>query len=620
MNMKQKLFLSVIFVSFFSQQIWASPMPPSVTTPREDEAIWNKYCGGNRVSSEAPKPNYKEPEVIMAVKKMAMVAPLSYYFYSGPLYAYDLRVPKTKDLVDVPQDFPQVAEVKNGKKNAHAFMTVLCGEFRDRPSLIKEKVRWVLKMQTLPDAPQKTVNLNHELWSQMSAHSYNNYIGNTRAIFGAKQAENIKQSLRSQIGKYNEDYPVEPFTVCETKFIFKKFVETKSQFSPQNDGFKKYKAEYNRFKDRCPKADLDYFYDFRGDSNFKPNSPESNAMIWYSSSIANSCIRKDGKMILKDSMKDKFSDQEICEKYFTEPFKYRWSAARAGLATWLFHEGKHDSIFSNSRSAVTIIPNQKPFVGPFGFKMPSSDYFDEEMIMYKNAQGEYVAWDDNQNKEVVLTATQVAEKQKIIDAKKTELEEKKKNADIVQFDFLKDWEQNRAEFWNRADIGFNSIVGFGKESAGRAPNKELAFERLRNAVNRHTDWYASRYDDGLGTVREQAYSPFVASSYEMSASNSFTSPGVTVNSPSDGCKHWMFVFKLKNNQWYNTQSIVNKVPVDFNRDWFDETSLGTNHLADSEHALDRLGTALEGEMDSILYLHNLETDGAVNAKCGADQM
>ena len=625
MNMKQKLFLSIVLVNFYYVQGMAqaqvvSAMPPAVTSLAEDAAIWNKYCGGNRASSEIPKPNYKEAEVIMAAKKLAMVAPLSYYFYSGPLYAYDLRVAKTKDLVDVPQDFPQIAEVKNGKKNAHAFLTVLCGEFRDRPSLIKEKIRWVLKMYTLPDAPQKTVNLNHELWSQMSAHSYANYIGNTRLIFAAKQAENIKQSLRTQMGKYNEDYPVEPFSVCETKFIFKKFVETKSQFSVQNDGFKKYKAEYNRFKDRCPRADLDYFYDFRGDSNFKPNSPESNAMIWYSSSISNSCIRINGKMVLKDSVKDKFSDPNICEKYFTEPFKYRWSAARAGLATWLFHETKHDDIFSNSRSAVIIIPNQKPFAGPFAFKTPFNEYFDEEMIMYKNTKGEYVAWDDDKNKEVVLTAEQIAEKQKIIEIKKVEIEEKKKIGDIAQFDFMKEWTQNQTEFWNRPDIGFNSLVGFGEGFGKATANKELAFERLRNAVNRHTDWYASRYDDGLGTVREQAYSPFVASSYEMSASNSFTSPGVTVNSPSDGCKHWMFVFKLKNNQWYNTSSIVNKVPVDFNKDWFDETSLGTNHLADSEHALDRLGTALEGEMDAILYLHNIETDGAVNAKCGAEQM
>ena len=61
---------------------------------------------------------------------------------------------------------------------------------------------------------------------------------------------------------------------------------------------------------------------------------------------------------------------------------------------------------------------------------------------------------------------------------------------------------------------------------------------------------------------------------------------------------------------------MGSTPFDFNRHWFDETSLGTNGLADSEHALDRLGTALEGEMDSILYLHNLTTGGEVDPTCG----
>ena len=39
--------------------------------------------------------------------------------------------------------------------------------------------------------------------------------------------------------------------------------------------------------------------------------------------------------------------------------------------------------------------------------------------------------------------------------------------------------------------------------------------------------------------------------------------------------------------------------------WFDETSFGTTGLAKNEHAWDRLGTAMEGEYDSIVYLHNI---------------
>lgn len=539
-------------------------MPPKETTTFQDEKIWQKYCQGERQSSEIPKPNYTDSEVRSAVAKLAMVAPLSYYFYSGPLYIYQLKNSETKELVDPPSDFPNVPEVKNGKKNANAFLTVLCGEFRDRPTLIKNKINWVLRMRTLPVTPQKVVNLNHELWSQMSAHSYTKYIRNTRAIFTAKQFELDAKHMRANIGQYSEQLPVEPFTICETKFIFKKYVETDSLFSAMNKGLDKYRKEYTKFKSRCPKDDLAYFYDFRGDSNFKPNSPESNGMIWFSTSIANSCVRKEGKLVLNDTMKDKFTDPDICEKYFTSPFSYRWSAARAGLATWLLHDSKYNDIFANQKSNLTIVPHLEPNIKPFGFMM-------------------------------------------------------KENSTAVVYDYFQNWQEKQNEFWLRPDLGFNEIVGFSGARSADAKT-ELAFERLRDAVNRHTDWYASAYDDGLGKVRDQAYSPFVASSYEMSASDGFTSPGVTVNSPADGCKHWMFVFKLKADQWYTTKSVMDKKPIDFNHNWFDETSLGTNHLADSEHALDRLGTALEGEMDSILYLHNITRYSEIDANCGHEMM
>jgi hypothetical protein len=90
-----------------------------------------------------------------------------------------------------------------------------------------------------------------------------------------------------------------------------------------------------------------------------------------------------------------------------------------------------------------------------------------------------------------------------------------------------------------------------------------------------------------------------------------------VNSHADGCKHWIFVFKIRRDRWYSSRSIEQGQKIDFNRDWLDETSLGTNSLADRERALNRLGTALEGELDSILYLNNISQQGEIRDKCGS---
>jgi hypothetical protein len=714
-----------IFLHFGSAL--ASEMPPTTTTPHQDETIWKEYCGSvPRNSTQIPIPNYASSKVQSIVKKLTMISPFSYYFYSGPMYAYNLKV--GKEQVNVPANFPDVPEIHNGKKNAHAFLTILCGEFRDRPSLIEAKINWVRKMYTMPITPQKPINPKLDLWPQVSAQSYKSFIANSRAIFSAKQTFLRKTNQSALIGntkkaKYDEDQPVEPFSVCETKFIFKRYVEQNAMFggamdfdewgktnalestgrsiastADPNDGMSDaqsacvagggtldfcmsspapgvasmpimppgptvdegdefedsdedvvqakqtakqmakplqvYLKAYAKFagignqnknKRQCADNDVDYFYDFRGDSNFKPNSPESNGMIWYSSSITSACLRKDGKFILKDKAKERFAaDPDICEKYFKEPFKYRWSAARAGLATWIMHDKTYDDHFAESGDNVTVYPHLDPMNKPFGFKMVEQDQplYPFYSTLDKNQQGQVIGWDDD-GKEKVLEGAELAEamkgeEQAIADYAKYKAEWEAKQAnkpkDEVLYNWMPKFAENHPEFWKRKDLGFSEIAGFYKDS--KFQDKELAFERLRDSVNRHTDWYASAYDDGSGTLRDQAYSPFVASSYEMSASDGFTSPGVTVSSPADGCKHWMFVFKLKKDQWYNTQSIRSKTPIDFNRHWFDETSLGTNGLADSERALDRLGTALEGEMDSILYIHNITTSGKVDNKCG----
>ncbi len=545
-------------------------LPPVNSSADQQEKIWNDYCVGVRNSVEVPVPNYKNAQVISAAKKLALVEPQSFYFYSGPLYAYGLK--NGKALVEPPSSFPSnIPQTDEGHKNAHVFLTLLCGEFRDRPTLIKEKIKWVTQMNKLTVKSQVPINLKTDhLWKSMSAESYQFYINNSVKIYNMKKR--MQASLETtgaddkiqgpvKMGIYQEESPVEPYTICETKYIFHKYVIPQKNFDSDTT-YAQYRNDYKRFKDKsnfCSAEDKDYLYDFRGDSNFKPNSPESNGMIWYSSTISNSCMRSaDGQIILKESVKEKFSaNPNICQDYFTAPFAHRWSAARAGLATWLFHSRELDSLFADSEDNVTVYPS------------------------YSNLG---MAFDHSGR------------------------EDKPK--------FLPEFLNNQTEYWKRNDLGFNTITGLGTNH----PDKGLAFERLRNSVNRHTDWYASGYDDkvsGPDKIKTQAYSPFVASSFEMQASDGFTSPGVTVNSPADGCKHWMFVFKIKRDQWYSSRSIAEGKKVDFNRNWFDETSLGTNHLADSERALDRLGTALEGELDSIMYLNNISQTKGIQDKCGS---
>jgi hypothetical protein len=520
---KAKILLipAMTFLSTVSfAQIATPPAIPAGLAP----ASWSDYC---RMEGSSPVGNMKNVDVKEAHKVLTMVenhkvdkkkGSFSYYFYAGPVKAHGLK--------------------KGVDNNPDLFISLLCGEFKDRPTMIREKLQWVHRLYLLPKTQQTIIDVKKPLWSQVSAHSYQPYLQYSADLWQSR----FNGISKVQLGNYSVDEPVLGQLMCETKMIFVNYVSRGKSFTSLVDHEADF-AKFSKVPGNCTKEEMDNYYDFRGDSNFKPNSPESNGMIWYSSAITSNCeVSRKAKAGQKGP---KILTDENCKAYFEAPFASRWSAARAGLGTWILRSKEADSVFASEGSATTIL-SAPDFSKPFEYDIGSGP------------------------------------SSKLIEG----------------------W--NLAS-WSLGDMGFNKLIGL---SAG-ALDLGLAYERLRDAVNRHTDWYSSGFDDRNGMAKSEAYSPFVASSYEMSQSDQFTAPGVTVNSPADGFKHWMFVFKVHKNNWYNTHSLRDRKPVNFDFQWFDETSFGTNHLAKKERAWDRLGSPLEGEYDSILYLHNIHQHGVV---------
>lgn len=450
-----------------------------------------------------------------------------YYFYSSIKKIYKLN-----DSVPANAPAGTVAE-------AHQFITQLCGEFRDRASMIEAKIKWVNNLFILPKTKQnQTIDPTKNIWSQVSAESYSPYLQLSRTLWEARRSG---QERYIQVGDNQVDNPVRGTTVCETKYIFANYISQNKQF----DDLASFNKGYEGYKVNCPSADLVDYYDFRGDSNFKHYSPESNGMIWYATSLAAACK---SATEVKPNVKNYTSSD--CENYFKRPFYYRYNAARAGLATWLFRDDKYTDTFSAQGKMVAIYPHNRPELAPLGF-----------------------SFDFNSTDEI--------------------------------YELGAPW-LSLPGAWNTPDIGFNMLTGLGDKKV----DLNSAYTRIRDAVDRHTDWYNSGFNDKNGVAKNQAYSPFVASSYEMSASDGFTSCGTTVQCPPDGLKRWMFVFRIKPQNWYTPARILNNEPVNFDTMWFDETSFGRSSLADGEKAWDRLGTAIEGEFDSILYLINVNDGGS----------
>lgn len=522
-----------------------------------NETIWKKYCIAKAADSvEIPKVNYSNSLVKSAAGVLNKIAPKSFYNYSAVIKAYGL-----KGGVNGPA--PATADAPAGTTNAtHNFLVTLCGEFRDRATMVEAKLKWITQTNKLPvKDSSKPIDLSKNIWMQMTASQYAPYIEISEQIFLLKRADEAKKGnefINFEKSKVQEDieFPVNGQTVCETKFIFAELL--KKNVKKVTD-YAAYKVKYDKFEAKCSEDDKNYLHVFRGDSNFKSYSPESNGMIWQGKSLAANC--KTLSTAVADENLNTITTDSDCKKYFKSPFLNRWGSARSAVGTWMLRDPKHDAVFADDKKQTFMIFRRSAEPSPYSFKFTQ---------------------DPNES----------------------------------YSDFIAGWD------WKKADMGFNAI-------AAKMPNPhDFKYNRLRDAVNRHTQWFASGIYDNSVVEREliiknsepieykqhvvDNYSPFVASSYVMKASDSFTSPEYSMSIEGDGRKHWMYIFRVHKDNWYTPLSVKNNVAVNFDKHWLDETSFGTNKLADEERAFDRMGTPMEAELDSIIYLHNIEVGGKIS--------
>ncbi len=520
----------------------------------ENKQLWQEYCVGDSTAADIPRFRYENPNPMVqkAVENIKKVSDKSYFLYTEVEEVYGLRELGSKKDSKKPLIKPAYEIPAGVSLLSNAYLVILCGEFRDRATMIQEKLNWIANLYKLPTQPQSSfgsIDPEKSPWSQMSAHSYSAFLQFSRALWFARQP----QTPAVNLGTFSVRGAVEGMSVCQMKYIFTKYIHPGVAF----DSISSYETGFADFKTKCSTDDVSDYYSFRGDTNFKPYSPEGNAMLFRGRFMASLC-----KNPSQTKKPDIVSDAD-CKSYYTSPFQSRWAAARAGLAAWMFYDPKHESVFSNTKSQLTMFLHFDGANRPLNFATGTS-----------------------------------AEDPSV--------------GSIHEKNFSSDWlKQIQNGDYQMNDIGFNKFVKMGASDM----NSQLAYTRIKNAVDRHTDWYTSGYND-LKTKRSgtQAYSPFVASSYEMYESNGFVNCGITIPcipSEHDDRKHWMFVFRVKGENWYRTQDLQKARPIDFSRMWFDETSFGTTGLAIKEHAWDRLGTAVEGEYDSILYLHNITTSGTV---------
>lgn len=445
-------------------------------------------------------------------------------------------------------------------KRVRNFIRVLVGEHRDNPELLEARLDTIINGQVYAGPNEvEEFDLDENLFAQITYPAY----VKLQNVMEEMHRHRTQQNRHDNDGfnyNFGEDghssnrveKSVPPTTHCEMKFIFSHYlVANAPDVEPAV-----YEEEYATYKEEsCTEDDLGWMYNFRGHKNFMPLWFESNAFVWSS--------RRGGKALAARRGGD----------YYLHPFAERYHRSRQAWGAYLLYRDEdHEALRAASESGggpILYITDQDANEdGIADYKL-----FDQEGCGDNGLGGS--SPDENCN---------MVDWQTAADTETTT-------------DVIAGYEKDR--HYGDPDMGFFQLVdGFDRRMA-----------RFNQALDRHTNWGPTGYymvdaspeDADPEDIRYiGAYSPVVACSYDISASNGFASGDYpTTPEFESGHTKWMYVMKFRAEHYYDEAAMKEGRQMNFDTDYFNETSLSNDYYV--ERALDRFGWVPGSDLHANIY-------------------
>ncbi|MCA9622102.1 MAG: hypothetical protein KC731_23925, partial [Myxococcales bacterium] len=514
---------------------------PDLSTPVQYENPWCTYADAPPYVASV---NWEHPDVQAL---MAALTPgfRSVFSYSEWKVAYGLE----KDNVGTDAD---IAAAK-----ARNFMRVLCGEHRDYPDLLAQKLE-AIAQHTTAAGPGELQTVDHQanLFDQLTYPAYVKLVNVMGTMHSARSQAGSLDGYHYGFQTYGHgsrrvDHSVPPFTHCEMRFVFEHYLKAGS---PSSVVPSQYEAAYASYKQNvCTSDDLAYMYNFRGHVNLQPLWLESNAFVHNSRRARGAEISTGAR----DS--------------YLRPFASRYTRSKQLLATYLFYrDADHGQMIQASEWGG----------GP---------------ILYVTDQDQ-----DGDGLSDYRLFTQLG-----CGDQGVGLSVPSQNCNMV--DWSTAWSTpstlGHTAGWDPAsfatpDLGFMATFGTFQQRMAR----------FNQALDRHTNWGPTSYymldasTPGDTSPRFQgAYSPFVAASYDVSASDFFVRRDYPSTDAFEvGRAKWLHVMRFPTASYYDEVDMQNGRPMDFDAMYFNETSLSNDFY--DERALDHWGYIEGAEIYAQVYL------------------
>lgn len=524
-----------------------TPDVPIDGRPTLDSAVQysNEWCSYGDTAPYLESVNWEHPAI---QKALTALVPgwRSTFAYTEWRVAYGLE----KDSSTLSDSDRAIAKARN-------YIRVICGEHRDYPDMIAAKLA-VIGDHTHAAGPEQLQNVDttENLFDQLTYPAYVRLTNVMGTMHSYRSNSGALDGYHYGFGAYGHgsrrvDHSVAPFTHCEMRFVFANYLV---DGAPTFFSAAQYEVDYTAYKANvCSADDLAYMYNFRGHVNFQPLWLESNAFIHNS--------RRARGAELSTGARDTY----------LRPFATRYNKAREAWATYLFYRDQdHADMIQASESGgghVLYLTDQDSdgdgladyrLFGQLGcgdqgvgLATPSSNC---------NMVGWTTAWN---------TATTTGHSAS--------------------------WDP---ELWGSPDMGFMQTFTSFEERMGR----------FNQALDRHTNWGPTGYymldasTEGDTSPRFYgAYSPIVAASYDVSASDFFVRRDYpSTHAYEQNRAKWLFVMRFPTASYYDEARMAAGDPIDFDSQYFNETSLSNDYY--DERALDHWGYIEGAEMYAQVYL------------------
>ncbi|MFO0651203.1 MAG: hypothetical protein U0326_33575 [Polyangiales bacterium] len=448
------------------------------------------------------------------------------------------------------------------------FIRVLLGEYRDHPAMLRARLACLARQVTAGPGELAAVDAGALAVSQLTHPAYARLVALMRVSHELREA--LQASPRDGFN-YNfrddahpssrKERSVAPWTDRELSFALSRYLvggaprvsNEDAPLPPDTVAGWRFELE-RRAAMAAPGDDLGWMYTFRGHSLITPLWLESNAFIWNA--------RRAGRAWRNRGVTD----------YYLRPFRARYERSRAAWGAWLFHRDDDDHALRRASEegggpVLYLTDHHETATGLAAYKLFAEHAGageDTAMAPDPTVNGNMVPW-------ALAAAT----------APTTEP--------------MRGW---RRELMARPDMGFLELFN----------TFEARMARLCQCIDRHTNWGPTGYymaDASREGARPDeveflgAYSPLVATSHDVSASHEFA-VRAQGSSFEAGHPRWLHVVRFPSERLYDEEALRAGRPIDFDRDWFPESSLSNDYYC--ERGLTRFGSVLDDELCANIYL------------------